>query len=201
MENTSGQGKASTVPPGIKGWNWGAFLLNVIWSVGNRTWMGLLTLVPFVGYVVPIILGFKGNEWAWKNRSWESIDHFKRVQRQWAIWGACIAITLFVSFSGFVFLAFHTSEPEIGSHVDSVDWLPPSATDIDYLKIDGFGWVKNYKCSIPEDEFLRLAARNGWKLQEKDHGFSYETRHSNGGGVTVYYNKVSKRLSVQSSHR
>ena len=201
MENTSGQGKASTVPPEIKGWNWGAFFLNFIWSVGNRTWIGLLTIVPLVGYVMPIILGFKGNEWAWKNRRWKSINHFKGVQKKWAIWGACITILLFLSFSGLFFFAFHTGEPITGKHVDSVDWLPPSATDISYYKRDGFGWIKDYECSIPEDDFLSLAAKKGWKLREEDHVLFYEKRHPNGGGVTVYYDKDSKRLSVQSSHR
>ena len=107
MENTSGQGKTSAVPPEIKGWNWGAFFLNFIWAVGNKTWIGLLTIVPLVGYIVPIILGLKGNEWAWKNRRWKDIDHFKRVQKKWAIWGASLIIPLFVSFAVLFFFAFH----------------------------------------------------------------------------------------------
>ena len=32
-----------------------------------------------------IVLGCKGNEWAWAKRSWESIEKFKRRQRAWAI--------------------------------------------------------------------------------------------------------------------
>ena len=35
MENTSGQGKASVLPAELKGWNWGAFFLHVIWGIGN----------------------------------------------------------------------------------------------------------------------------------------------------------------------
>ena len=57
MENTSGQGKTSTVPSEIKRWNWGAFLLNFIWAVGNKTWIGLLTIVPLVGSQVLLFLG------------------------------------------------------------------------------------------------------------------------------------------------
>jgi hypothetical protein len=201
MENTSGQGKATTVPPEIKGWNWGAFFLNFIWAFGNRTWIGLLTIVPLIGYVMPIILGLKGNEWAWKNKRWKSIEHFKKVQRKWAIWGACIIISLLVGFYGLFFFAFQTGEPTTGKHVESVDWLPPSATDISYYKRDGFGWIKNYECYIPEDDFLSLAAKKRWKIQEKEKVLFYEKRHSNGGGVTVYYNKDSGRLSVQSNHR
>ncbi len=201
MENTSGKGKASIVPPEIKGWNWGAFFLNFIWSVGNRTWIGLLTLVPLVGYIMPIILGYKGNEWAWKNKRWKNIDHFKRTQKKWAIWGTCIVIFLFGSFVGIFYIAFHTSEPIAGKNVDSVDWLPPSATDINYYKRDGFGWILDYDCFIPEDDFLELAGKKGWELQAKENILFYEKRHPNGGGVTVDYDKYSNRLSVSSSHR
>ena len=35
MENTSGQGKAAVLPAELKGWNWGAFFLHVIWGIGN----------------------------------------------------------------------------------------------------------------------------------------------------------------------
>jgi hypothetical protein len=201
MENTSGQGKTSIVPVEIRGWNWGAFFLNFIWAIGNRTWIGLLTIVPFVGYAMPFILGFKGNEWAWKNKRWKNIDHFKSVQRKWAIWGICVVIPLFVSFAGLFFFAFHTGELVTGKHVESVDWLPPSATDITYSKRDGFGWIKNYECYIPKDDFLSLAGKNGWKLQKEENTYFYEKRHPNGGGVTVYYDESSRRLSVQSNHR
>ena len=47
MENTSGKGKGHPIPDGVKGWSWGAFLLNWIWAIGNSTWIGLLCLIPF----------------------------------------------------------------------------------------------------------------------------------------------------------
>jgi hypothetical protein len=106
-----------------------------------------------------------------------------------------------VSFSGLFFFAFHTSEPITGEHVGSVEWLPSSATDINYYKRDGFGWIKNYECSIPEDDFLSLAAKEGWNLQEEENVLFYEKRHPNGGGVTVHYDKNLKRLFVQSNHK
>ena len=34
------------------------------------------------------VLGAKGSAWAWRNGRWDSVEHFKRVQRKWAIWGA-----------------------------------------------------------------------------------------------------------------
>ena len=204
METTSGQGNTSTVPPEIKGWNWGAFGLNFIWAIGNRTWIGLLTLVPFCGIVMAVILGFKGNEWAWKNKRRKSIDHFKSVQKIWSIWGACLFILFLVLFVGALGLfddAFRTGEPISGEHLDSVDWLPPNATDISFYRRDGFGWIKNYKCSVPEDDLFELAAKEGWELEMDGNGLFYERRYPNGGGVTVRYNRDTRRLSVQSNHR
>jgi membrane protein YqaA with SNARE-associated domain len=32
------------------------------------------------------VLGFKGREWAWRNKKWESVEHFQRVQRKWSLW-------------------------------------------------------------------------------------------------------------------
>jgi len=83
------------IPEGVRGWSWGAFFLNWIWAVGNNTWIGLLALVPYVNLPVMIWLGFKGREMAWRNRRWDNIDHFNRVQRAWSQWGIGIAIASF----------------------------------------------------------------------------------------------------------
>src|SRR5579883_2805594 len=38
------------------------------------------------------VLGAKGSEWAWRNKRWRDVAHFRRVQRNWAIAGAtCLA--------------------------------------------------------------------------------------------------------------
>ena len=96
--NTSGHGAAAIVPPEVQRWNWGAFLLNWIWGIGNGTYLALLVLVPFVGFVMMFVLGAKGSEWAWRNRRWESLEQFRAVQRRWARWGLAfwIAGGLFV---------------------------------------------------------------------------------------------------------
>lgn len=84
------------IPDGIKGWSWGAFLLNWIWAIGNRTWVGLLALVPLAGVIMAFILGLKGREWAWRNKHWENVEHFNQVQKKWSVWGvsifACIVV-------------------------------------------------------------------------------------------------------------
>jgi hypothetical protein len=86
-ENNSGGGSEIIPPDGVKGWSWGAFLLNWVWALFNKTWIGLLCLVPYVGFVFSLYLGFKGRELAWRNKRWDSFDHFERVQRNWSIWG------------------------------------------------------------------------------------------------------------------
>lgn len=86
QDNTSGQGKGSEIPEGIKGWSWGAFIFSWIWAIGNKSWVGLFALVPYIGFIMSFVLGFKGREWAWRNKRWESIEHFQRVQRKWSLW-------------------------------------------------------------------------------------------------------------------
>lgn len=90
--NNSGCGIASMapVPEEILGWNWGAFLMPYLWPFTNKVWVGLLYFVPSVGIIMTVVLGAKGNEWAWKSRRWRSIEHFKRHQRGWAIAGLVV---------------------------------------------------------------------------------------------------------------
>jgi hypothetical protein len=52
----------------------------------------MLTLIPFFGLIMPFVLLVRGNEWAWKNKEWQSVEQFKIVQRQWARWGRRIAV-------------------------------------------------------------------------------------------------------------
>lgn len=80
------------LPAGVAGWSWGAFLLNWIWSIGNSVWIGLLCLVPYAGLIMAIVLGFKGREWAWNAKKWESVEQFNAVQKKWSMWGLIICL-------------------------------------------------------------------------------------------------------------
>jgi hypothetical protein len=86
-ENTSGQGELAIVPEEVKGWSWGAFGLTWIWGICNSVWIALLCFIPLFGIAWAIVLGLKGNEWAWRNKRWDSIEHFKSTQRSWNIAG------------------------------------------------------------------------------------------------------------------
>ncbi len=118
MSNSRSVVEPKSIPPEIDRWNWGAFLLNWIWGVGNNTFIALLTLVPLVGFIMPFVLGAKGSRWAWRNGRWDSVEHFKRVQSKWAIWGVVVwlgAIALFGSiFGGTFFLLSHSEAYRLG---------------------------------------------------------------------------------------
>jgi hypothetical protein len=116
MENTSGQGKQAVIPTELKGWNWGAFLMNWVWGIFNKTYIALLTFVPLIGMFMPFVLGFKGNAWAWRNKKWESIEHFRKVQKKWAMWGVIMLVVSLVVSAGSVFFLFEAlknSEPYV----------------------------------------------------------------------------------------
>jgi serine/threonine-protein kinase len=114
LGNNSGQGHlfdaSFKVPKEIQGWNWGAFFLPGFWSITNQVWVGLIswadlsliTLPLTLGMTWPImavILGIKGNEWAWKSRRWNSIKEFKRHQRLWAIAGFLLTMIFLILIS------------------------------------------------------------------------------------------------------
>jgi len=91
IKNNSGM-KEDFVPEGVKGWSWGAFFLNWIWALFNKTYIGLLALIPYIGLIFAFYLGFKGRELAWKNKRWNSMEHFNEVQRKWSFWGVMLLV-------------------------------------------------------------------------------------------------------------
>ena len=118
IEGSQAQEVAAAVPDGIRRWNWGAFLIPWIWAIGNNVWIGLLalaaaagliteTVLSWNGIVLPcegvlavlflltwlvlaIVLGIKGNAWAWQSRKWRSVESFRRAQRVWAYVGVVV---------------------------------------------------------------------------------------------------------------
>lgn len=105
-DNTSGKGSYGQLPAELRGWNWGAFFFTWIWGIGNSTRIAFLSLVPYVGFVMPFVLGFKGNEWAWRNKKWNSIAHFKQIQKNWAIAGVIYTIVITVLIVLFLIMIF-----------------------------------------------------------------------------------------------
>lgn len=83
MDNGTEKEIIESVPKEIDEWNWGAFFLNGIWGIGNKTYIALLAFIPVINIVMMFVLGFKGNKMAWNNKEWKSVEHFKSVQDKW----------------------------------------------------------------------------------------------------------------------
>lgn len=88
------------IPAELDRWNWGAFLLNWIWGIGNSTFIALLTLIPGLNIIMMIVLGLRGSRWAWRNRYWKDADHFRKTQHKWAIYGIIIWVVVIVGSVG-----------------------------------------------------------------------------------------------------
>ena len=112
-------------PLNLSKWSWGAFTLSWIWGFFNGCWWmflvkigifllnALLWWVPFavilislIDLGVSILFGVKGTEWAWNNRTWNSIADFNQVQDTWnkvglALFVLGIILFMFVMISSF----------------------------------------------------------------------------------------------------
>ncbi|HTQ30862.1 MAG TPA: hypothetical protein VMI53_06595 [Opitutaceae bacterium] len=73
-----------------------------------------------------------------------------------------------VAFVAFVLFAFRSGPEERAQHLAHVAWLPAEASDVTYVKRDGFGWVICYDCKLPKEALDRLAQKEGWKLVPKN---------------------------------
>ena len=124
VENNSGMGKGTQVPDIVaKKFNWGAFLLNWIWGLGNASYITLIiflvALIPFVGGFAmlgcQIWFGIKGNEWAWQNKKFESVEKFHSYQRKWATAGAIVfAVSILLGLLTYtLFGAFLLTQPTV----------------------------------------------------------------------------------------
>jgi hypothetical protein len=107
-------GNATAVPDELKRWSWPAFFLNWIWGLGNRCYSSLLVFVPLFGLLVPFVLGWKGNAWAWRNGQWESVERFQQNQKRWARWAIIVyaaTATAGIGLVSMLLITLQRSEP------------------------------------------------------------------------------------------
>ncbi|MDR1115684.1 MAG: FHA domain-containing protein [Tannerella sp.] len=94
----------------LNSWNWGAFFFGWLWGIFNGVYWPLVVLIPYIGWIamliINIVLGIKGNVWAWKGRYWKDFNHFKRVQKSWSMWALYIFIISIVLSIFFTILFF-----------------------------------------------------------------------------------------------
>ncbi len=89
LENTSGRPCApSELPEEARKLSWGAFWFTWIWGLCNGVPLALISLL--LPIVFNFVLLFKGREWAWEGKRWDSEEHFARVQYAWGLWGAIL---------------------------------------------------------------------------------------------------------------
>ncbi len=97
------------VPAEVKGWNWGAFLYSIFWGFGNRSYLPLLCMIPGFNLIWMFVVGFKGQEWAWKKSSYtnrpEDIRTFQAIQATWNRAGLTMFILVVVSFVALLIFA------------------------------------------------------------------------------------------------
>ena len=186
MQNDNPVTRRTSLPEELRGWNWGAFFLNWVWGIAHNTWIALLMFVPGVNIVMPFVLGAKGNEWAWQNNKWQSVEHFKRHQRIWARVGVGAAIGI-PAFIGLIFfgvisiinssdayrvaqeeLRFHPGlEKPLGHPVEPAGWLTMGNINIQ----NSTGWanlefdVKGPRADGTAAVYLELA-NDIWSIKE-----------------------------------
>lgn len=89
------------------GWNWGAFMFGWIWGVGNRCYLPLLSLVPFVGFVWLFVCGACGSKWAWQSGYFKTPEEFNKTQSTWSragVIGCLVWVALFIMYILFITL-------------------------------------------------------------------------------------------------
>lgn len=146
-----------------------------------------------------------------------------------------VLIKFFGILAGLVFCGFililcvtWTSEPKLEMHVDSVEWLPSTASDISYIEETGMGAMRIAEFAMSQADLYAYALENEWELVAKekvsiffrdeihsgdksyqrpfeenvlDTALVYEKRYHNGGGITLVYDPQEQRGYYWYSHR
>lgn len=100
FHNDSGEGNTARLPQELEGLNWGAYFLPLFWCMAHNVIWGVFIRGSFFAFLYL----FKGNEMAWQNRRFESIDEFKEIQKKWFFWG--LGIQLFTIAAWIIFIIF-----------------------------------------------------------------------------------------------
>jgi hypothetical protein len=137
-DERSGKDEASVIPPELGHWNWGAAFLTIWWGIYYRVWITFLIFVPVIGQFWWVIMGIKGNEWAWQKNKWLSVDEFKKAQKKWAVWAiALLVLSLLMGMACASLIVI--SAARFGKRpVETVQQLNPAEGLYDYgLKVSG----------------------------------------------------------------
>ncbi|MGL5085850.1 MAG: hypothetical protein ACRC68_09085 [Clostridium sp.] len=78
---------AKDLPQELQGWNWGAFILTWIWGVTHNSFNTLVVFIPYIGWLYGFMCGYKGSEWLWNSRDWNSVEECQEEIRRWNKYG------------------------------------------------------------------------------------------------------------------
>lgn len=156
-------------------WNWGAMFLSPLWSLWYGVWQGLFIIVPFVNFILPFYLGFKGTRLAWeKKKNKINIDDFLKSQKRWQFAGIitfCVSVLMVVALFAYLFSLFNNSGESFltiaNSNADLVEHLgyPVEKTagfssfsqkidlESSEIKMDVYGTQKAGKLTIRQKKF------------------------------------------------
>lgn len=180
------------IPDEIKGWNWGAFAFNIFWGIGNKTYLPLLCLIPFFNIIWMFVCGFKGNEWAWKDGNYTSVEEFKLIQKTWSRAGIAQAILLIINFvfSIFMFVLMLFMFIFVAEEVDNNNYYEDS-----YGLTDDY-YTSNY--SIDDLNHWSQEIYDGIKLATSSLDLEKETRlYTDGTSYKDLIKKVGEPISTE----
>lgn len=165
----SGKLDQSTIPEEIKGWNWGAAGLTIIWGLYYRVWISLLMFVPIINYFWWIVVGIKGNEWAWRKNKWKSVESFKEAQNKWKPWGiAFLLLPLIIILLGVFAIALEDTSQYEGSRSSKTEttsespyYKTVSGAEVSYsIKYDSNKWSLSSDSGNKDAEFELILNTN-----------------------------------------
>lgn len=133
--------------------NWGAFWGTWIWGINNKVSQTYWAIPAFFMGAFPfaaIIFGIKGNEWAYKNRDWDSMEEFHDSQSNQAmIWtiaapAVWVVMSIVISFIIAITIGMYTATQEGSEQLQSFnDKLKEKAEKIMDTSISSI--FSNYK--------------------------------------------------------
>ena len=110
-------------------------------------------------------------------------------------------------------ISFVYTPEKTKTNLESVEWLPKTASNINTYTRGGFGWLKIYNCKMSENHLSDYAKEQKWILEEKEK--VYYTQHKlkpdlfliekalqyQHGTLFVTYDLKNEILYVTESHR
>ena len=137
-----------------------------------------------------------------------------------------VLIVLACLSAAYEFWAMFTDQSEVAEHVEAVDWLPATASNISYYVNKNISGIVACEFTMAESDFLDLATKHEWQMDKiesstsmtrytwfvegskpSDHyatieqGYYYSKRRPSGAGITVAYDLERQVVYVMRSSR